>query len=138
MKNKENELSPAFFEGMLNDVGKALERLDNLDGVDLKTLGYQEGKAFIAYQIYRQRIHNPKLLEIATRRLKKCKEIYQKWEVSVEDCNEDVDNEDVLTLEKIDKMKKPELIAMLSQLKIDGVEEKVEPMKEALRQIVNK
>ena len=146
-------LNSMFFERVLGEVGRVLDRLDKEDDRDLELLANQEGKAFLCFQIYRQNVHNPKLLEISEKRIEKISELRKKWKAlggnsittTKVDANDSpsidlasivVDN-NTLTIEMIDLMKSDELKKECDSKGLILEKYNVEPMRKALKELVN-
>ena len=72
-------LDSMFFERVLGEVGRVLDRIEKEGVPEEVEIAYQEGKVFLCYQIYRQNIYNPKLLEISEARIAKIKELRDSW-----------------------------------------------------------
>ena len=77
MQTEENNmaLNSMFFERALMEAGKVITRLSEEDVLNENELSYQEGRVSMCYQIYRQNVRNPKLLEISEKRLADIKEL---------------------------------------------------------------
>ena len=90
-------LNSMFFEKVLGEVGRVLDRVEKEEAYCIKDdreVSYQEGKAFLCFQIYRQNIHNPRLLEIAEKRIETIKRIRKKWDDEKEDVKETTTTEE--------------------------------------------
>ncbi len=148
MQTKENEmaLNSIFFERVLMESGRVLENLKNAEVLDMSELSYQEGRISLCYQIYRQNVRNPKLLEISEKRLEQVKELKEKHlnggvdkEVDLPDAHI-VDNPDVgivkqetkISKEYINNMKSADLKSLVDSSGIVLEKYNVGTMRKAL------
>jgi len=155
MKSEESNmaLNSMFFEKTLGEAGRIIEAISK-DGEESeqnkRELAYQEGKVFLCFQIYRQNIHNPRLLEISEKRISDIKDIRDAWDKEREESKDENSNTvgdentekesqkvDKLTEEKIKSMKSDELKKEVVKRNIVLEKYTVEPMREALMEIVN-
>ena len=119
----DNEYS-VFFERVLNDARDTIDKIKsngfNMDESDCRALAYVEGRVSVCYQVYRSKIHNPRLLEIADKRLD---EIGIMWKHKQEP--------PAVTPEDVTTMKRNQLIDLCKRYGI-VCDRKVDQMREAL------
>ena len=146
-----------FFERALTEAGKVITRLGEEEVLNENELSYQEGRVSMCYQIYRQNVRNPKLLEISEKRLADIKELRKLHEPKKEQKTEEVkpaethgvDNPDVanaekktedkkqLTVKEVDEMNFQDMKKYVVANKIEVEDYKLKTMKKVLKGMIS-